>query len=388
MFQCQHGYTLQIIKGQTYLLPYGQQIADHKRGTLLNETGAFLWNALQQNHKATIPQLARQLAKHYNLKEEAIPLLRQDVEGFMEQMFHLGFLSKTLSPSSPNPSGHMEIAGLSINLYGTPEFYTKSFQAFFTPFSTSEPDLTLEFITVPPYSRAYEQVILQNPEMCIYQNQDRYIIRFPQMKNLEEVHMTIDGSYARFYCSPEITEQNRANLFHAIRLVFLYLAQKKGRFAIHSASILYRDKAWLFSGHSGIGKSTHTKLWHQLLGTPYLNGDLNLIGIQDGKIMVYGIPWCGTSDLFTTTTQELGGIVLLERSLTENHVQELTPCEKTLRVMQRMISPAWTELLLSQNLEFAEKLSDLIPVLHLSCTKNPSAVYTIQHVIDRLEAES
>lgn len=41
------------------------------------------------------------------------------------------------------------------------------------------------------------------------------------------------------------------NLFHAIRLFFLFIAQKKGLFAIHSASILYHDKAWLFSGHSG-----------------------------------------------------------------------------------------------------------------------------------------
>lgn len=388
MFQCQQGYTLQRIKDQTYLLPYGQQIADHKRGTLLNETGAFLWNALQQNQGATIPQLAEQLAKHYNLKEETFPILQTDVETFVDQMFQMGFLVESLKPSTPNPSGQMEIAGLSIRFYGLPEFYTESFQEFLTPLSEDTPDQEIEFITAPPYSRTYGQVLLQNSEMSIYQNKDRYVIRFPQMENLEEVHMTPDGSYARFYCSPEMTTQNKENLFHAIRLVFLYLAQQKGRFAIHSASILYKEKAWLFSGHSGMGKSTHTGLWHQLLGTPYLNGDLNLLGIQNGKIMVYGIPWCGTSGLFTTETKELGGIVLLGRSLTGEEIQELAPYEKTLRVMQRMISPAWTEQLLSLNLTFADQLSDQVPVLQLSCTKNPSAVYTIQHEMDRLEVES
>ena len=66
---------------------------------------------------------------------------------------------------------------------------------------------------------------------------------------------------------------------------FLFAAQKHGKFAIHSASILYKEKAWLFSGHSGMGKSTHTQMWHDLLQTPYLNGDLNLLAMENSKII-------------------------------------------------------------------------------------------------------
>ncbi len=32
MFQCQRGYTLRKIKGVSHLLPYGQQMADQKKG--------------------------------------------------------------------------------------------------------------------------------------------------------------------------------------------------------------------------------------------------------------------------------------------------------------------------------------------------------------------
>ena len=46
MFKCQPGYTLRKIKGINYLLPYGQQIADLKKGFVLNETSTFLWNVL------------------------------------------------------------------------------------------------------------------------------------------------------------------------------------------------------------------------------------------------------------------------------------------------------------------------------------------------------
>ena len=72
-----------------------------------------------------------------------------------------------------------------------------------------------------------------------------------------------------------MTEEEQDSLFLAIRPVFLFLAQKKGMFVLHSASLLYLEKAWLFSGPSGMGKSTHTALWKKLFDTPFLNGDLN-----------------------------------------------------------------------------------------------------------------
>ena len=53
--------------------------------------------------------------------------------------------------------------------------------------------------------------------------------------------------------------------------------------------------------------------------------------------------------------------------------------------MQRMISPTGKEGLLSRNLFFAEEIADRVPVLHLSCTKNPCAMDVIKAEIDRLE---
>ena len=247
-------------------------------------------------------------------------------------------------------------------------------------------DQRIDLLTVPPDSRSYGQVLLQNKEMTIFQNSDRYVVLFPTMPDIYEAHMTLDGGYVRIYCKPVHTREVSDDLFHAIRLFFLYLAQKNGRFALHSASILYREKAWLFSGHSGMGKTTHTALWHKLFQTPYLNGDLNLIGIENGQLFVYGIPWCGTSGIFTTKQYPLGGIVLLGRSQEREQTEELPASDKILRVMQRMISPAWTEELLSRNLSFASEIADKVPVFHLSCTMHPSAAQAARDEIDRQEA--
>ena len=153
-------------------------------------------------------------------------------------------------------------------------------------------------------------------------------------------------------------------------------------FALHSASLLYLEKAWLFSGPSGIGKSTHTALWKKLFATPFLNGDLNLIGKEGEKFVVYGIPWCGTSKIFTTEKKELGGIDIPVR---QEFVDTLTEEQKTLRVMQRMISPPWTAELMVKNLKFAEAVAKEKPVYFLRCTKNDTAAETIRRQIEEDE---
>lgn len=190
----------------------------------------------------------------------------------------------------------------------------------------------------------------------------------------------------RIYCRPLHTSETLDHLFHALRLFFLYLAQKKDRFAVHSASILYHEKAWLFSGHSGMGKSTHTALWHERFQTPYLNGDLNLIGSENGQFFVYGISWCGTPGIFTTKQYPPGGIVLLGRHPELDLAEELSAPDKILRVMQRMISPAWNAELLDRNLSFASEIAARVPVFHLSCTMQPSAAQAARAEIDRQEA--
>lgn len=109
------------------------------------------------------------------------------------------------------------------------------------------------------------------------------------------------------------------------------------------------------------------------------------MALVGGKIQIRTIPWCGTSGIFTAEAYELGGIVLLGRDLQTDYLEELNPSEKVLRIMQRMISPAWTERQLSENLFFAGEIADRVPVLHLLCTKNASAACVMKNAIDQLE---
>lgn len=214
--------------------------------------------------------------------------------------------------------------------------------------------------------------------------------------------MTVDGRFVQIYVKGVDKEKTKEELFHAIRHFFLFFAQRQSFFAIHSASILYRDQVWLFSGHSGMGKSTHTNLWKEQFGTEIINGDLNLIGWSNGEQtnigqsvdkpgskghpIVYGMPWCGTSGIASTKSYPLGGIVLLGRS-DNDHFESLTNDQKIVRVMQRMISPVWTEDMLETNLKCAAKLAKEVPIYYLLCTKEPSSAYVMKARIDKEDAQ-
>lgn len=452
----QEGYCLKEIAGVHYLLPYGQKVADQRKGIVLNETGVFLWNELKTS--MTDDALAEKLVHYYSADGEAAnetqdeiqdqtkdkiqnqmqdqiqDQIRQDVKQFVQELLSLAILQECLRPVCAEDANDatcvyptkepfvecLEIAGMRIALYGSRELISSQFDAFLKDCSSAQGKSKSELQTEShikmqikmPVQMQIEilqrttsfhpngKTLIRNEELVVCENEQGYIILFPSMNQIREAHMTSDGRFAQIYVNGLDKEKTKEELFHAIRHFFLFFAQRQGFFAIHSASILYRDQVWLFSGHSGMGKSTHTNLWKEQFGTEIINGDLNLIGWSNGEQtnigqnvdkpgskghpIVYGMPWCGTSGIASTKSYPLGGIVLLGRS-DNDHFESLTNDQKIVRVMQRMISPVWTEDMLETNLKCAAKLAKEVPIYYLLCTKEPSAAQVMKAQIDQKE---
>lgn len=112
----------------------------------------------------------------------------------------------------------------------------------------------------------------------------------------------------------------RFALWFAFNMAF---AQSK-TIAIHASAIVYKGKAWLYTGKSGTGKSTHTRLIHQCFTeVELLNDDSPIVRIEKGKCMVYGSPWSGKTPCYKRLRVELGGIVRLYQD-TQNKMEQLT----------------------------------------------------------------
>lgn len=375
------GFLLREIANVPYLLPYGQMIADHKPGMKLNATGVYLWKLLAQER--TFSELLSLSAAYYEIPEADLAEFETDIKQFLSQLISHGILED--SPAPPQSATHQEwlltIGNLGFKLLGPKAAFPPELADFVVKEAPQIHQTIALHIGVPLVPQN-GQVLLRSKELVVLEQPEQYILLFPNAAQLQEIHLKRDGSHAVCYCLPPYTDTFHYDLFHALRLLYLYLAQIKGMAAIHSASILYQDKVWLFSGRSGMGKSTHTNLWKTLYHTPVINGDLNLLAFENGTPVVHGIPWCGTSGLYDRKTYPLGGIILLKQA-PEDWVEELTPDRKQLLVCQRLISPAWSPELFEKNMDIAEKITGQVLVCKLNCTKEYSAAETIKERIDR-----
>jgi hypothetical protein len=113
-----------------------------------------------------------------------------------------------------------------------------------------------------------------------------------------KLEMKSDSKSIKCHCA-SLRSLHPDNLKFALWLAFGFLAIPKQTAALHSSVIIYNNRAILFLGESGTGKSTHTKLWlEHIPGSRLLNDDSPVVRIDfDGTNQlvpfVYGSPWSG-----------------------------------------------------------------------------------------------
>ena len=129
MIKRQNGYVLKKIKGTAYLLPYGQNIADQKRGLIFNETGEVIWNFLDK--EKTLEEIIEAVAAYYEIPVSDREELGKDVEEFVSQLLGMGILKEELKKGK-EPFYHcMKIGGICIKLCGPADIFPKQFASFF-----------------------------------------------------------------------------------------------------------------------------------------------------------------------------------------------------------------------------------------------------------------
>lgn len=109
----------------------------------------------------------------------------------------------------------------------------------------------------------------------------------------------------------------------------------------HGSALAVDGEAYLFTAKSGTGKSTHARLWRELLKDKVImiNDDKPLIKIGKNDSYIYGTPWDGKHHLSTNTSAKLKAICILERGR-ENSIKEISKADALPMLLQQMYRPS------------------------------------------------
>ena len=117
-----------------------------------------------------------------------------------------------------------------------------------------------------------------------------------------------------------------------------------GIILMHGAVIAVDGVSYMFSAPSGVGKTTHVKLWLQNVKDSYVvNGDKPLIKIKNDVLIACGTPWAGNEHMYTNTMVPLKSIIFLERS-DKNHIERIPFSKAYPYLIQQSYIPKNTEL--------------------------------------------
>ena len=149
-----------------------------------------------------------------------------------------------------------------------------------------------------------------------------------------------------------------------------------GMLVLHSAYIVTRTgEAILFSGPSGIGKSTQAALWQRCAGARVVNGDRALVNI--GTKTANGIFYAGTSGISENVTAPVRAIVLLGQG-SENRVFVPSPQAAFAGVLSQCAYYEWDVSSAEQMTECVARLVSDVPVLRMDCLPDATAVETLR----------
>lgn len=147
-----------------------------------------------------------------------------------------------------------------------------------------------------------------------------------------------------------------------------------GGFYLHSSAVVLDGKAYLFSGPSGMGKSTHTRLWQSTFGPDarVINDDKPALRRIDGKWYAYGTPWCGKDGININEKAPLAGVCFLKKA-PENKIRRLSRFEAMQRILGQTIYKFNSEEQLDKLLGSLEVFLKEIPVYELENVPEPEA---------------
>ena len=160
------------------------------------------------------------------------------------------------------------------------------------------------------------------------------------------------------------------SFFH---LGFEGLLIRQDRVCFHAACVETDHGGILFSGPSGIGKSTQAQLWCDHRGAKLLNGDRPILQRTEQGFLAWGSPYAGSSKCHVNEAVPVSALVFLAQEPC-NRIRRLKPSEAFRRIYAGLTMYTWDREFMNRAVDLALELVSTVPCLEFGCVPERSAV--------------
>lgn len=143
-------------------------------------------------------------------------------------------------------------------------------------------------------------------------------------------------------------------------LIMYYLTTTENAIMIHSSGIVDGGKGRLFSGFSGVGKSTMADIWQQN-GNITINDDRLLLTIHNDKVIMHNTPMFYEDK---PKSNQLNAIYLLKQTK-EHTIRRLNDAEAISRLLAFCIQHGYDKTFLEHHLNTVFDIYNCIPIYEL-----------------------
>ena len=212
------------------------------------------------------------------------------------------------------------------------------------------------------------------PRIEMYQRPDEWLFCVSMFRESETVcamRCSADWSKIDLYMQASTA---RFAIDNAAMLVYAFATSDKATLLFHSSVTVLDGKAYMFLGHSGTGKSTHSQQWHAAFPEAHLLNDDNpaVRVLDDQRVVVYGTPWSGKTPCYKNESAPVQALVQLAQA-PENKITRLKMTQAYPYILASVSGLKVMPEMMDRIFESIAKVLEISPVYRLECLPNPDA---------------
>lgn len=202
----------------------------------------------------------------------------------------------------------------------------------------------------------------------IYKHADGYCFAIYNQQTVDEIqqiaYLNPTFNYWKVYSETEMSLK-----YPMGPIIMHYLTLYVDAVLMHASCAFDGQKARMFSGFSGAGKSTISGIWARC-GAQIINDDRLVIRQKEGRFFVYNTPMYYVDQ---SKKRELNAIYLIKHSPT-NEITKLSGAGAVSRVMAFCIQNNFDRTFVERRLRFFSQMCEAIPVAELGFVPTEAVV--------------